>query len=1473
MKHSLLEKLGATARRDSFNAKSKTTINGLLVLFALLLMNTQVSWGQTPYVMSGGDYSEEFTNIANPTNWPNGFIGTDSAEWKSVAVNATGTNGDGVKTSVSSATFSTSSSSGVQRGTTNIQMLSSSTNNSCAIDLLLNFTGRNAGTISFDVATVFNSTGNRNSILKLFYSTNGTTFTEITGINLPYTASNNVAGSANITTIALPSAFNNLSTAVLRFYEYSTTAASGSATGSQPKISIDNISVTSTSSGSASPTLSADATNNTVDNAIDITFTDDSAWRTAVTAVKIGTTTLTSGTDYDLTAGNLQLKPSGLNGLLNTSGSKSVTVVATGYVNATVTQVINAGAPTANSTATISVALAPNTSRTITCTAKDQYNNLVSGYTFAYDVTLTNNNSTTAESYTINSSPFTATSTSGNYLSTTTNASGVATFTAALPATIDPSDGISVQVQLNDDATNVGSAFTFAQLASQTITFGSLSTVTYGDTTFGLTATASSTLPVSYTSSNTAVATVTGSTVTIVGAGSTNITVSQAGNGSYNAAEDVIQLLTVNAKELTLPDAAATSRAYNTLLTTNITGTLTGVINSDDVTLVGTLKGTFADANVANGIAVTSACTLSGTKAGNYTLTQPTGLTANITQASQTITFGALANKVVGDASFTLSGIASSSLIATYASSNTAVATVSGNTVTIVGAGSTDITASQAGNGNYAAATDVVRSLTVTAFPIVAWQFGSPEAFGTEVTYNATTNDGNLNTVVLSRGAGISATALGRAFGSNSWDSSGTKTTAINTNEYYEFVVNVKSGYKLNLTSLDATIRRTSTAPNAYIWKYSTDGSTFTEIGTDISYNSTTEGVSQPQIDLSAILALQNVENITTLTFRLYAWGGTSSTATFSIGRYATGVTTNSLAILGTIEAATSTTWTGSAWTSGAPTSSLDAIISGNLATSTDLICDDLTINSGMSLEIGAGNKLTVSGNLINNGTLIFKSNATNTAMFDVFNGSQSGNGLATVERYIPAKRAWRALTAPVSTTTSIFANWQEDGVNSGAGNGVNGLEIWSQSGGNGLAAGGSSNSLLNYNAEDDIWSGIPATNGTGSMMYFDKNKPFMAFVTGPYGSGNITSNSAETTLRATGSLFTGNQTYTSAAGKYNFIGNPYASTINPVTMLADTDNSAFGGNIWVWDANAPGSNQVGTYNLFNSGTYTNLTSNPVVTSGTQIQSGQAFFVKSTNGGTFTIKEIHKGTTFSNAVFRTAAPELLRVGLYKQINTEWSGRDGAMTVILPDADANQTPNKMANGTENVAFTKNDLLFASEHHLPLVASDVLNVKVWNTTAGANYKLKINTEQFNTTNLNATLEDVFTNSRTSIALDGTAVEYPFAVTTEATSTGNRFRIVFENSALGINNPKASGISILPNPITGDAFQVNLGTLRTGTYSYSISNALGQEVENGSINNVTQNTSYTVKFKNNTAAGMYIMKVTGSDNSVFTAKIIKQ
>ncbi|MFZ4767979.1 MAG: beta strand repeat-containing protein, partial [Roseimicrobium sp.] len=140
-----------------------------------------------------------------------------------------------------------------------------------------------------------------------------------------------------------------------------------------------------------------------------------------------------------------------------------------------------------------------------------------------------------------------------------------------------------------------------------------------------------------------------------------------------------------------------------------------GAVVGDVVGFVGT--GSFASAGAGTGIAVTPSLTLTGADALNYTLTQPSGLTGDITKANQTITFAALASKSQADAPFALTGTASSGLTVSYASSNTAVATVSGNTVTIVGIGTTTITASQAGDGNFNAATSVDQSLTVTAGP------------------------------------------------------------------------------------------------------------------------------------------------------------------------------------------------------------------------------------------------------------------------------------------------------------------------------------------------------------------------------------------------------------------------------------------------------------------------------------------------------------------------------------------------------------------------------------------------------------------------------------------------------------------------------------------------------------------------------------------------------------------------------------
>jgi hypothetical protein len=195
-----------------------------------------------PYPMASGNYLQDFTDIAD---WTDNFTSTTGAvNYLSVAVNNTGSIPDGAKTTVSSATFTTSQSGGIQKGTGNLLFLSTGTTsngNSLAVDLPLDFSGRVAGTISFDWACVFNSTGNRGGTLSVYTSTDGTTWTLLSGTSVSVV--NNVASSGTVSTIQLPSSFNNNANARVRFYQYADAVGT---TGSRPKISLDNLAVTST---------------------------------------------------------------------------------------------------------------------------------------------------------------------------------------------------------------------------------------------------------------------------------------------------------------------------------------------------------------------------------------------------------------------------------------------------------------------------------------------------------------------------------------------------------------------------------------------------------------------------------------------------------------------------------------------------------------------------------------------------------------------------------------------------------------------------------------------------------------------------------------------------------------------------------------------------------------------------------------------------------------------------------------------------------------------------------------------------------------------------------------------------------------------------------------------------------------------------------------------------------------------------
>ncbi|NBR68416.1 MAG: hypothetical protein EBT79_14310, partial [Actinobacteria bacterium] len=280
--------------------------------------------------------------------------------------------------------------------------------------------------------------------------------------------------------------------------------------------------------------------------------------------------------------------------------------------------------------------------------------------------------------------------------------------------------------------TSADAVLTMSQ-GSQTITFGTISDKTYGDSAFTVTATASSGLPVSFTSTTTGVCTVAGSTVTIVSTGTCTVTASQTGNMDWLAATDVQRQFTVNAKVLTITGMTAQDKTYDT--TTSATpsfgsAALNGVVPGDSVTIVSNgAAASFATASAGSGIIVTaSGVTLGGTHAARYSLTQPTA-TAAILRKSLTVNGTVVSNKVYdGTTSATsllnfgsalLGGVISGTTVNLESGSATAVFdnknVGTGKTVTVTG-----LTLSGTHAGNYvitqptATADITAKTLTVT---------------------------------------------------------------------------------------------------------------------------------------------------------------------------------------------------------------------------------------------------------------------------------------------------------------------------------------------------------------------------------------------------------------------------------------------------------------------------------------------------------------------------------------------------------------------------------------------------------------------------------------------------------------------------------------------------------------------------------------------------------------------------------------
>lgn len=247
--------------------------------------------------------------------------------------------------------------------------------------------------------------------------------------------------------------------------------------------------------------------------------------------------------------------------------------------------------------------------------------------------------------------------------------------------------------------------------ADQTVTFPALEPVTYGDPVITPEATASSGLPLVYSSSDPSVASVSGSSIIINSAGTATITASQPGNENYNAAADQVQVLTVNKASQVITFNEPAGSVYGDpdfVLSATSTSGLPVTCTSGNEGVA-----TVEDNSVHITGAGSAVITASQEGNANYLPAIEVSHTLVVEKAAQTISFDPIAVQTYGDSDIDPMATASSGLSVSYTSSNTDVAVVSGGLIRIMGAGSAEITASQAGNSNYNPAPEAIQVLTV----------------------------------------------------------------------------------------------------------------------------------------------------------------------------------------------------------------------------------------------------------------------------------------------------------------------------------------------------------------------------------------------------------------------------------------------------------------------------------------------------------------------------------------------------------------------------------------------------------------------------------------------------------------------------------------------------------------------------------------------------------------------------------------
>ena len=467
----------------------------------------------------------------------------------------------------------------------------------------------------------------------------------------------------------------------------------------------------------------------------------------------------------------------------------------------------------------------------------------------------------------------------------------------------------------------------------------------------------------------------------------------------------------------------------------------------------------------------------------------------------------------------------------------------------------------------------------------------------------------------------------------------------------------------------------------------------------------------------------------------------------------------------------------------------------------------NLTIGANVTLDksIFTSNTFTLGAFsfVLNNSDLTLTSTATNTAKVAPVPGGASvlysGTGRFNVERYYPARRSWRLVTSPLSTTGTIYDTWQVSGADFSTKPNL-GTYITGPNPMNGVDP-----SILNNVSMKMGSSLIPVTNTNGTYLSGSSgsgdNIGYLLFVRGDRRPANFNiANSNYTTLSSRGKLQIGTQNFlaSSTVGSFTLIGNPYASPLSYGAAV----RTNLANRVWVWDPYLNSS--VGGYivvEIDNLGVITNLIPGGPTTPGNLatigqpfvVQSSQAFWVQtSSSGASVLFNEESKSIVYNATAFKqiTKPVKSFRTNLYLVDPTD--------TLVLADGNLAQFDAEFSNDVnlddvlkfgninEMLAFQRNGKALSVERRKEIMENDTLFFKLTKTEQ-RNYQF-----QFVPLNMDNSLigflEDNYKHTRTAVSLTSTNT-FNFSINgNDSSQAPDRFKIVF-----------SAAISVGPLPVT--------------------------------------------------------------------------